>query len=432
MAYTDFDLDYWIAKAFWRYVQPMNKTRYFTFFLLALLSSSILWLSGCGGGGSTPPVGRGDGSWTVMVFLNGANDLDEFSDLNVNQMEESMLNPKVKVVVQWKRISSFAPPGSWTGTRRYLVKYDTNPNQINSQMVQDMGAGVDMGRPEALQEFVQWAKTNYPSDRYMLVIWNHGSGWRSRKSDTVTRAVSFDDETGSSIKIWELPQAIRPTESEPKMDVLAFDASLMQMLETVYECRNVAKYIVGSEESPPGEGYPYHRFLIPLAQNSDMTNAELASIIVNNTVDHYRTNFPFYQNITQSAVDTSKLDAVASALDNVAGVLISRRNAHVDALMNARRNAQKYSTYDDYKDLWHAMELAKQNTADSVIGTAVNQLQAAIGEAVIAEAHDNRRLANSHGLSIYYPSAGDYLNRYASQLALGRSTRWSDWLSVAP
>jgi hypothetical protein len=374
-----------------------------------------------------PPGGRGTITWTVMVFLNAANDLDAFSDLNVNQMESVMANPKVRVVVQWKRIATYAPQGSWTGTRRYLIRYDTDNEAVRSQLLEDMGQGVDMGDPATLREFIRWARARYPADRYALIIWNHGSGWRTR----TTRAVSFDDEYGTSIKIWDLPTAIRPTSSDPVLDVLLFDASLMQMLEVAYECRYVARYIVGSEESPPGEGYPYHRILPALMDNSDIPPAEWGKEVVRQFVSFYQQEFPSYYNITQSVVDAAKLEEVANALDALAGTLLERRTLYVNALRNARMNAQSYN-YPEYKDLWHVAQLMKEYTGDAQIGMRVDALHAALRQAILYEAHaNNNRVRNSHGLSIYYPNAGDYLGRYGL-LALARATRWDEWLQQAP
>lgn len=49
------------------------------------------------------------------------------------------------------------PSGSWTGTRRYLIQYDTDSQRVNSRLLEDMGQGVDMGSAETLREFVRWA-----------------------------------------------------------------------------------------------------------------------------------------------------------------------------------------------------------------------------------------------------------------------------------
>ncbi|BCW96359.1 MAG: clostripain-related cysteine peptidase [Fimbriimonadales bacterium] len=406
-----------------------------TLYLVGLILLLLPLFAGCGGGRATPnpPGGRGSLKWTVMVFMNAANDLDDYSELNINQMEQIQTNSNVRVVVQWKRAARFAPSGSWTGTRRYLIQYDTDSQRVNSRLLEDMGQGVDMGSAETLREFVRWARTNYPADRYALVIWNHGSGWRSRAAFH-GRAVSFDDELGTSIKIWELPTAVRPSSADPRMDVLLFDASLMQMLEVAYECREIARYIVGSEESPPGEGYPYHEILKPLMDNSDIAPAQWASAIPRVFVSWYHQNFPFYRNITQSAVDAARLEAVASALDALAEGLVAKRSLYVNALARARQDAQNYSTYPEYRDLWRAAELIKQYTADAELSQRVNALHAALQQAVIANDRDTRtgsRVFHSYGLSIYYPDSGSYLGRY-SNTALARATRWDDWLQVAP
>lgn len=405
---------------------------------LIWLSGALLLLAGCAGGRATPfetppPGGRGSLKWTVMVYMNAANDLDDYSELNMNQMELAQTNPQVRVVVQWKRSARFAPRGSWTGTRRYLVQYDADPEQVRSLLLEDLGEGVDMGSAETLREFIRWARTKYPADRYALVIWNHGSGWRSRAAFQ-GRAVSFDDELGTSIKIWELPTAIRPTSADPVMDVLLFDASLMQMLEVVYECRYIARYIVGSEESPPGEGYPYHEILKPLMDNSDLAPVQWASAIPNIFVNWYNQNFPNYSNITQSAVDTARLDLVAEALDALAGSLLSKRTLYPTSLARARQDAQNYSTYPEYRDLWHAAMLIGQYTNDPELKQRVSALHNALSQAIIANARDirrNSRVYHSYGLSIYYPDSGSYLGRYGNT-ALARATRWDDWLQVAP
>jgi hypothetical protein len=412
---------------------------------LGLIGALGALLTGCGGWWRTtpissppfeeppPPNGRGTLKWTVMVFMNAANDLDDYSELNINQMEQAQTNPNVRVVVQWKRAARFAPQGSWTGTRRYLIQYDADTQTVNSRLLEDLGQGVDMGSAATLREFVRWARANYPADRYALVIWNHGSGWRSRAA-LRGRAVSFDDELGTSIKIWELPTAIRPTSADPLMDVLLFDASLMQMLEVAYECRNIARYIVGSEESPPGEGYPYHEILKPLMDNSDIAPAQWAAAIPRLFVNWYHRNYPYYRNITQSAVDAARLEAVVEALDALAASLLSRRTLYVNALARARQDAQSYSTYPEYRDLWHAAELIRQYTGDTELSLRVNALHNAMRQAIVANDRDTRtgsRVFHSYGLSIYYPDSGSYLGRY-SNTALSRASRWGEWLQVAP
>src|SRR3989339_1466776 len=125
---------------------------------------------------------------------------------------------------------------------------------------------VDMGDYKRVVDFVAWAKTNYPAKRYMLIIWNHGSGWMDPKGSP--KGISFDDETGNYIRT---PQIGLILKEAGKVDILAFDACLMQMAEVAYEVKDNAQVIVGSEETVPGLGYPYGLFLGAMAKRPNLT-----------------------------------------------------------------------------------------------------------------------------------------------------------------
>src|SRR5690606_28366009 len=117
---------------------------------------------------------------------------------------------------------------------------------VQNNLQDENGNALDMGNPDTLGDFIKWAKQNYPADRYCLILWNHGNGWkRSAQDEYPTRAFSYDDQYGTSIKTWQTDQMM----GGETVDILAWDASLMQMVEVAYEARSHADYIVGSEES---------------------------------------------------------------------------------------------------------------------------------------------------------------------------------------
>ena len=134
----------------------------------------------------------------------------------------------------------------------------------------------DMGNINTLTNFIQWEVNAYPSDNLAVLIWNHGAGWRpvyatissvssagGHHLPTINapgrRAFSEDDNTANEIQTWQLPTAFASITTP--IDVLIFDASLEQMAEVAYQDRNLARVQVGSEESPPGTGYPYDKWL---------------------------------------------------------------------------------------------------------------------------------------------------------------------------
>lgn len=362
--------------------------------------------------------------WTVMVFLNAANDLYRFSTLNVNQMESVAQNPDVRFVLQWKQSTSRYPGSTFDGTRRYLVKPDTS-STITSQLMQDMGA-VDMGRPETMQAFIRWCKTYFPADRYALVVWNHGNGWR--RSAELGRAVSYDDETGNAIQIWELQQAM----GGELVDIFAWDASLMQMVEVATEVADHAKYVVGSEESPPGEGYPYDRVFSVFRDNPDVATGTLTKAFVDGmlAVPEYAS-----RKITQSVVDTSRLQPLLVALDELAEAMIANREALATQVPLVRGQTQAYSqTFARYfRDIGDLCVNLEGMTTVPAVQAAAALVRARLGEAILWEGH-NAFSPRSNGLSIDFSPASTFESDAANYalMRFAQQTRWDEWLRQAP
>lgn len=356
--------------------------------------------------------------WNILIYLNAASDLYAYSDLNVAQMERVAGNPDVRFILQWKQTQARYPQSSFDGTRRYVL--GQNPSRV-----QDLGTGVDMGRAATLKGFLDWAKAYYPADRTCLVVWSHGNGWRRKPNEGRTRAVSYDDETGNAIQVWELRAAL----SGHVVDILAWDASLMQMMEVAYEVRPHAAFVAGSEESPPAEGYPYDLVFGPFAQRPDASTRELAKGFVDGPLA-----VPAYagRKITQSVVDTSKLPALAQAVDALAQRLMAGGSQYAAAVQRVRAEAQAYSqqgvrTYRDLGDV--CARLAELTDLDA----ECSLVQLRLAEALVWEGN-NANSPGSHGLSIdltpgvqFLPNAADY-----GRMAFGRDTGWDDWLVVSP
>lgn len=369
--------------------------------------------------------------WTVLVYLNAANDLFVASDKNVNQMEKAATNPNVRFVVQWKQAKDLFPTSSFDGVRRYLVKPDTT-NQIKSELVQnDLRDGsnkpLDMGQPQTLSDFIAWGKANYPADRYCLIIWNHGSGWKRSPNASDSRAFSFDDQYGTSIQTWDIGTAL----GSEHFDIIAWDCSLMQMVEVAYELRNNADYVVGSEESPPADGYPYDSVFTPWASNPDETTRNLSKTFVD-----AMTSNPAYagNKITQSSLETAKLGALASAISNLGSLL--NGSGLTAQIQFARNNSQPYSQNATryYRDLIDACtKLESQPGVPANILTASANVRAAAADAIAWEGH-NGNSAFSRGISIDFSSSATFgaLSTDYAKMKFGQDTLWDEFLQTAP
>lgn len=367
------------------------------------------------------------GKWTIFIFLNAANDLFSYSTLNVNQMETAAGNADVRFVVQWKQSVSKFSSSSFDGTRRVLVKPD-NSDSVVSEVVQNLGSGIDMGRPQTMKAFLDWAKTYYPAERYGLIVWDHGNGWR--RAPAGTRAVSYDDETGNAIQTWELKTGL----AGHHFDFLAWDASLMQMTEVAYEVRDFADFIVGSEESPPAEGYPYQTIFPAFRDNPTAATRDLTKAFVDGML-----GVPGYQSrkITQSVMESSKLPAVATALNDLGSELMANNVALHSAIQTARSQTQSYSQASSppryYRDLIDMCERLDSLSSIGSVDSACQALKAAAQAAIVWEGH-NANSPGSRGISIDFTPGSIFINSATDYnlLKLGQDTLWDDWLVTAP
>jgi len=369
--------------------------------------------------------------WTVMVFLNASNDLYQYALPNINQMEKVAYNPDVRFVVQWKESAKLfgAKNVDFDGTRRYLVKSDTS-SALKSTVVQNLGSGVDMGDVQSLREFVAWTKQNYPADRYALIVWNHGNGWQRglRSTPPPTRAISYDFETGNTIDTWTLEQALEGQH----VDILSFDACLMQMLEVASDVKNGCDFIAASEENTPGPGYPYDRIFKTFADNPNDTTRNLTKAFVTGHVE-----YPPYQDqtVTQSVIDCSKVSAVETALDGLAGSLLANQASLKTVIPGIRNSMSKYALINDGRYYYDLVDLAHHLQDHSAVPASVKSAAAdvitASNASVVWEGHTDLD-AFSHGLAIdFSPNTSLELALYGN-LNLAKVTRWYDWLKVAP
>jgi hypothetical protein len=379
-------------------------------------------VGGCGGQQplSLSHEASGQAKWTFMVFLNASNNLNGFALPDIDEMERAAQNADINIIVQLKATGAAAP---YAGTNRIKVQPNT-ASGVTSPIVAKLGMGVDMGSPQTLNSFVNWCRAKYPAERYALVIWNHGNGWR--ESSGQTRGVSYDSEMGSSISTTELPGAI-----PGKLDILAFDASLMQMVEVAYEARSKASYIIGSEESPPGAGYPYHRLLAKFRDQPSATTAVLSRAFVTAMLSE-----PGYSEsrITQSVVDTAKLGTLAEKVGKLGTALIANRSAVVSQVRKARSEAQPYGDngvrfYRDAASLFSTL----QSGTPAAVAASAKEAEQAVAAAVLWNGR-NSNSPGSRGLSIEF-AAGPVFAASAPQyarLAFAKATGWDKWLKVAP
>jgi len=116
--------------------------------------------------------------------MDGDNSLDGATVQDFNEMAKVGSSDNVTVVVLLDRRDE--------GASIYKVKKGVNLDKA-SPLVEK--GEVDMGDPDTLEDFVDYAVSQFPAEKIALVFWNHGDGWRSVKRNRIGyKAASYDED----------------------------------------------------------------------------------------------------------------------------------------------------------------------------------------------------------------------------------------------
>jgi hypothetical protein len=351
-------------------------------------------------------------SWTFMVFMNGNNNLElGLQQLDLVPMETIGSTSEVNVVTLFARSSTNDAQVYYVGQGSLTTLADWGPT--------------DMGNPQSLQKFITYVATNYPAQHYALVLDDHGGGFQG---------ISYDSIRDDVISISGLKTAL--SKSGIHFDVIAFDACLMAMVEVAYQIRGYGDYMVASEEEGYVGAWNYQAVLRDLVNNPQMSGRELAI----DAVQKYSQS-PVLQGVTSgtdSAIDLSQMNNVASAVSNFATLLTNDLRTYKNQVRTARSQTDSYYfTKEYYVDLYDFASLIQNSGISDVnLKSASVKVMNAVKTAVIFEWHGTLH-SHSHGLSIYFDTSAlsyvkitSFYGYFAANLDFVSQTSWNTFLEA--
>jgi len=378
---------------------------------------------------------RSSVDWTFLVYLDADNNLETFGIKDFLEMASVGSNANLNVVVQMDRAEGYDDSyGDWTGCNRFYVTQGLMPTEANA--FEDLGE-VNMGDPETLVDFAEWTANQFPAGKYIAVLWDHGNGiidektieGKARTEDYI-KGICYDETHNDQLTILELQSALETVtlDTGVNFDIIGFDACLMSMIEIAYQIRNSPRIIVASEETEPGDGWPYDDILTHLAEFPQMAPEGLASIIVQDYVASYRNGSQgTSEGVTLSAFWIDKVvSAVLPKVDAFAELMNRSLVTYWREIVDAVGNTEDYG-YPAYHDICDFASEVRKRISDIGIQQVAGDLIAAIQAATIDEAH-GRDHPDSHGLSVYLPSSENgYYYRYEN-LDFAIESSWDEFL----
>lgn len=356
--------------------------------------------------------------WTMLVFINGHNNLDQFGKADINEMEQVGSTDQVNVVVQWASLKNKT-------TKRLLVRKDNDKSKVSSPTVEDLQT-VDMGDYKNLVDFIRWGHENYPARHYFVVVWNHGTGWHNLALDgspIQILDISTDDLTKNSITTYQLGLAMEDASKiiGRKIDIYGSDACLMGMVEVAHQMKDSVQYFIGSEDLEPGAGWPYEQVLARWNALSPATAEDIAKFLP----EVYTASYKF-DATTLSSYDLRHIDSLTTSLSNLRAVMTSQASgAAKSALKNAISSSLKFYK-SDYVDLGDFLIKFGARSGTEQYMQQITSVQEELKKFVIADKATGK-FKQAQGLAIWLPSSATEYTKYEklySELSFNISSQW--------
>ena len=356
----------------------------------------------------TQKKGGGRDKVTIMIYMIGS-DLE-----SQNGMATADLNEMLYAAPDNGNINMFIQTGGckrWRNSIMTAGKLERWKLDSSLTLLERM-KGQSMTDPNTLASFIQFCAKEAPADRYFLIFWDHGGG-------SVT-GYGYDERyPNDTMDIGEIGKALK--NGGVKFDLVGFDACLMGTLETAIAVEPYADYMLASEESEPGTGWYYTRWLQMLDNNTSTNTLAIGKQIVD---DYTKASASMGYQVatTLSLVDLAELNgAVLKYLGTFGQELTQQlKGKDYQSVATARNGTREFAK---------SKRLDQADLVDfcNRLGTKeASLLAAAIQDAVKYNRVNN--ISNAYGLSIYFPnsslkSINHMMNLYET---IGIDPSWSE------
>ena len=264
---------------------------------------------------------------TVLILMNGSDLESEYSEAttDIAEMVRAQKSDRVNIVIET------------VGTKKWDSKFDISSRRSQRWLVQqnklalvdDTLGQLDTTVPETLSDFIRWGAKNYPADRYILILWDHGGG--------PVYGFGYDEYQpySSTLTIDEMQIALR--DGGVYFDLIGMDSCLMSSLEVCCALYEYCDYTLLSEDFEPGSGWSYTGWINALNQNPAISTKDLCKTVIDDTVRYCETHSDEDDSVTLAMIDQAYMKLLYTAWVEFA-------YANEEALLNANYSQQRQST----------------------------------------------------------------------------------------
>ena len=314
--------------------------------------------------------------------------------------------------------------------KRYFIIGDADTSKMVSPHT-SFKYEKDSADYRVMKAFMKWCFSNYPSQIKMLDIDSHGGAFMG---------IAQDESSNTKMSLPNITKAIK--ESVGKVDVLNFDACLMGSVEVIYEVKDVADVVVGSQDSTLGTGMLYTKAMPSIIENSKTVdeigkNIILASDrqgIYKGIESLVRPNRKGKEpNVyTISAYKAKNSEALVSEIDKLSRVLLKNISKYKGSLKSAFDGTHFMNIDADeavgQRDLYEVLSRINTLVTDSTVKTSIEKTRNALNKTILlSRTHNSQK--HSQGMAINISpisiSSSDY-----KATAFAKDTKWDELVTA--
>jgi hypothetical protein len=351
--------------------------------------------------------------WTIMAIVNAEAIFGEHAALDcLQELEDGFkLGSGVEVVALVDRIPGYdSSNGNWTNSRYYHIVPDNDTRVISSELIQQFNE-LNLGNPNTYRNFVLWAQSTYPAEKYALTYIGHGGA---------VSGFSFDMSNADHITLDEFQQAM----SGLYVDVVALDSCKMGTLELAYESRTFTDYIVFSEQFSVTEGLDYKAFIEELCNEPSMKPLELAELIVRTSLEWYTWKWDH----TYSVINCSALTPFINELSKLSVELTNLLPQEIARIAGIRLST--YSFDHSYLDLGSFLNTLHCNFSNNILIQDLTQSLIDLYDDIVLFNYVDAYAQNATGLTIFYPQDSRSLTNIFDLSTYMNATKFLDFDSL--
>lgn len=327
---------------------------------------------------------------TLLVYMCGT-DLQDAACEDLVEMAEVEAGDAINLVVLAGGAKSWDLEDLQGNSRTLAVIRDGY-----FESLEDWGKA-SMGSAESLEEFLEFGMTEFPADRVMVVLWDHGAGSEG--------GICFDETyNDDSLTVAEINETLsRLEESVPDFHIHIFgcDACMMATYEMASMLADHSiDYFVASEELEPGIGWDYTGWLEILAEDPSISDEDLCGAIIETFMEAGLADDPD-DYLTLSAVDLSQMNTLKTSMEQFASVMSVQLQNNMSAIRRGRSRMYAFGSFSDAS--WDMVDLGAVLNAYAQFDSAgAAEAKRCLSKAVIASSQTDN-LDTCCGLSILLP-----------------------------